>query len=335
MESSKSKQFKERFIDAWDNISKSSDEDPPGDMGRERMVVFIVSLILALCLWLMVNLSRDYNLNIKLPVSLGAVPEDRALSENLPETATVSVMGEGWKLINIYNDPPVISVDVNDSDVNLFAQVQQQMNSLSNVSVQKVQPLILSLNLEERLTKRVPVRPNVRVSFEEQYGFIGSPDVHPDSITISGAASLVQDVEAWPTDSVHFSDVSQNLSRVVELKNENELISLSQNQVIYNASVAQFTEGEAKVDINTRNLPDERNINYSPNSILVKYDVPISEFSEVKDMKIFNAFVTYRQILGDSTGFVTPQIEEVVKDEYHIKTRSFQPNRVAYFIVVD
>lgn len=334
MESSKPEQFKEKIINAWDRFIKQSDEETVGEMGQERMVVFTVSLILALCLWLMVNLSRDYNLNIQLPISLGAVPEDRALAEDLPETATVSVMGQGWQLINIYNNPPLINIDVSDDEVNLYAQVQQQMNSI-NINVQKVQPLILSLDLEERVTKKVPVRPIVKVSFEDQYYFTEPPSIQPDSITISGAASLLRDIHSWPTDSVHFTDISQSFSRPVELKDRSELISLSQSQVIYNATVAQFTEGETEVKITGRNLPEGRHVNFSPASINIKYIVPVMEFQQVDDKQLFEAFVSYNQILQDSTGFVTPQIEQVSSDEYHIKISSFKPSRVAYFVVLD
>ncbi|HET6528969.1 MAG TPA: CdaR family protein [Balneolaceae bacterium] len=334
MESSKTEQFKEKVADVWHNITTQTDDDIAGDMGRERLVVFIISLILALCLWLMVNLSLGYNLNIRLPISLGAVPEDRALAENLPETATVSVMGEGWKLLNIYNNPPTINVDVNDEQVNLYSQVQRQM-SASGIEVQKVQPLILTLKLEERITKKVPVRPNIKVSFEDQYGFTGAPNIKPDSITISGAVSLVQNIESWPTDSVHFTDVSQDLSQVVELETGNELISLSQNQVIFNADVAQFTEGETEVKVTGKGFPEGSEVTFSPPSITIKFNVPIEEYPQVEDLKIFNAYVTYEQVLEDSVGFVTPHIEQIIPQKYNVKISSFKPRRISYFKVLD
>jgi hypothetical protein len=59
------------------------------------------------------------------------------------------------------------------------------------------------------------------------------------------------------------------------------------------------------------------------------------EFQQVDDKQLFEAFVSYNQILQDSTGFVTPQIEQVSSDEYHIKISSFKPSRVAYFVVLD
>lgn len=330
----KFEKYKEKFLTGWDNVVQKSDEDSMAGLGRERIVVFIVSLLLALSFWLLVNLSRDYNLNVDLPVSLGMVPEEQALAADLPDEATVSVSGEGWKLINLYNNPPNINVDVTASEVNLYDQVQQQMNALPDISVQKVQPLILNLQLEERISKKVPVESRVNVSFQEQYDFLQTPDIEPDSITVSGAKSLIEEVISWETDSVHIEEVSGNLSRTVSLKDSTELISLSQEEVIFDAQVTQFTEGEKNVNLDTQNIPSSRSISFSPSRVTVKYDIPINEYNEIEDIQPFEAFITFEQIEEDSSGFVTPQIEKNT-DEYHINIRSFQPSQVAYFMVLD
>jgi YbbR domain-containing protein len=333
MDTSKFYELKEKLSKGWDFLVQKSDEDDIAGVGRERIIVFIVAFILAFFLWLMVNLSRDFNLNIELPIQLGAVPSDKALVEDLPETATVSVSGEGWQLINFYNNPPSIDIDVSDTEVNLHDQVQQQMNALPNVDLQKVQPLILTVELEDRISKKVPIRPNVEVSFERQYGFVDSAEIKPGNVNITGAASLLREINEWPTDSIQINNVSGDLSRAIPLQEPGELIQLSQNEVMYNAEVTQYTEGEAKVNISTRNFPQGRMVSFSPLSITVKFDIPIDEYPKVTDEELFNAFVTYSQIIEDSSGFVTPQIEQST-DDYHIKIRSFQPRRVAYFMIL-
>lgn len=332
METSKIEEYKDKLIAGWNNLVKKSDEDDIAGMGRERIVVFIVAFILALCLWLMVNLSVDYNLNVDLPIHLGAVPADKALVNDLPEKATVSITAEGWKLINLYSNPPSINIDVSDSNVNLREQVQQQMNTFG-VEFQTVQPLVLNVQLEDRISKKVPVESKVNVSFKDQYDFLDLPKIQPDSITVNGAISLLENIETWPTDSVQIKNVSKNFSRAISLESPGELVNLSQSQVMYNASVAQYTEGEVNVNIFTRNLPQDRVISYSPVSLTVKYDVPIDEYAQVQDRTPFQAYVNYSQILQDSTGFVTPQIEQI-GNNYHVKLRSFQPRRVAYFMVL-
>lgn len=331
---SKFEKFREQLLTGWNNFLNKFDEETEGEMARERIVVFVVAMIVALCLWLLVNLSRDYNLNIEMPISLGAVPEEKALAEDLPEEATVSVTGEGWKLINLYNNPPGINVEVNNAEVNIYDQVQRKMNMMPNISVQKVQPLILTVQLEDRVSKKVPLRSTVSVSFRDQYDFVDPPGLKPDSITVSGARSLVRNIREWSTDSVHIANVSDDISSPVDLKEPGELITISKQQAEFTAQVSQFTEGEAMVDIKTRGFSSDQNVSFSPSSITVKYDVPIDEYTEIQDFNPFRAYVTYEQIQRNSSGFITPQIEQTANN-YHIRLRSFQPRRVAYFTVLD
>lgn len=327
-------EYKEKFLTGWSNLIKKSDEGEIAEMGRERIVVFIIALILALCLWLLVNLSRDYNLNINLPITLGAIPEEQALASDLPDNATVSVSGEGWKLITLYNNPPEISLDIRNTEVNVYDQVQQQMNILPDISVQKVQPLILTLELEERVQKKIPLRSRVEISFKNQYDFLEPPSLEPDSVTVSGARSLVRDITEWRTEPVQFTNVTDDISRTVELEESGELISLKSEEVTFEARVSQFTEGEAKVNVGIRGLPSGRSVSFSPSTITVRYDVPIEEYNDIQDIDPFEAYIDYSQIQKDSTGFLTPQIERAT-DDYHIKIRSSQPRRVAYFMIVD
>ncbi|NGP89000.1 CdaR family protein [Fodinibius halophilus] len=332
---SKFEEYKEKFISGWWNdFVKKSDEEAELEIGRERIVVFAVALILAFCFWLMVNLSREYNLNVELPITLGAVPEEQALVEDLPDKATVSVSGEGWKLISLYNNPPTINVDVTNAEVNVYDQVQQRMNTLPDINVQKVQPLILDVDLEERVSKKVPVRSRVNVSFDKLYDFVGSPELSPDSVVISGARSLIANIKEWPTDSVNVTGVAGDLSQLVQLKESGELLNISNEQVTFSGKVSQFTEGEKVIDVSTRNMPLGRSISFSPSSITVKYRVPVGEYNDVQKLNPFEAYITNRQIQQDSSGFITPKVEQV-ETKYHIKIRSFQPRSVAYFMVLD
>jgi YbbR domain-containing protein len=335
MDSDNKEQFSEKLSAAWNRLFNKPDEDGMTDAGREKVVVFLVAFVLALFLWLMVNLGRDFNLNINLPITLGNVPPDRALAEELPKFATVSISGEGWSLINVYNNPPQIYVDVAQQEVSLYEQVRQQMNAVSDLNVLKVQPLFLNVELDERVSKKVPVRSNVRVTFEEQHDFVGRPSITPDSVTITGAESLVEDNTYWETDTVQISEAKDPVSQTVPLQDPGSLLSLSTGSVRYTANVAQYTEGETRVFVQPRGMPEGQLVSFSPSSITVKYNVPIQEYAEVSDMpELFTAYVDYEQIRRDSTGFVVPKIVKPADSPYHYELRSFQPAQVAYFIVL-
>lgn len=336
MDNDKIEQLRERFLSIWNSIVKSNEENDIEESNKGKIVVFVVAFILALCLWLMVNLSRDYNLNVNMPIVLGNMPEDQALTEELPEHATVSISGEGWQLINVYNNPPQVYVDVTENEINLYEQVQGQVNANPSLSVQKVQPLFLNLDMEKRVTKKIPVVSRVQVSFEDQYNFAGEPSLEPDSVTISGAASIIQDIESWETAEMEFEDVESDISSMVALKETDPLYTITPAEVTYNADIAQYTEGETRVYVEARNMPEGRSITFSPSVINIKYNVPVDQYAQVQNRNnLFSAYVTYEQIRIDSTGFVVPNIEKSESINMNLKLRSFQPSRVSYFMVLN
>lgn len=336
MESDKIQQAKDRFQELWNSVVKGEEEGNFEENNRGKIVVFLIAFVLSLCLWLMVNLSRDYNLTVELPIQLGNMPGDRALTEELPDNATVSISGEGWKLINIYNNPPPIFVDVTESEVNLYDQVREQMNANPDLNVQKVQPLFLSLDMEEKISKKVPVVSNVDVTFEEQYGLKTMPVLEPDSVMLSGAASILGDLDRWETVEFEIEGVDEDILTDVALKEPETLLSITPTSVTYTAEVAQFTEGESRVMIETRNMPAGRSVSFSPSFLTVTYDVPIDQYAQVQNLNApFRAYITYSQIQQDTTGFVIPNVEQAASADYNLRLRNFQPSRVSYFTIVN
>lgn len=336
MENEKIEQIKERFQSIWSSIIKSKEESDVEESRKGKIIVFVVAFILALCLWLMVNLSRDYTINVNLPIVLGNMPADQALTEELPSDATVSISGEGWQLINIYNNPPQVFVDVTQNEINLYEQVQRQLNANPDLNVQKVQPLFLNLDMESKMTKRIPVVSTVKVTFEDQYDFAGEPYLEPDSVTITGAGSIIRNIDAWETSEVQFEDVDADISATVGLKETEPLYSITPLEVTYNANVAQYTEGETRVTIEARNMPAGRSVTFSPSMLTIRYNVPVDQYSMVQELnRPFTAYISYQQISEDTTGSVVPNIEITAPPRYNLEVRSYQPTSVSYFMVLN
>jgi hypothetical protein len=86
----------------------------------ERVIVFIFAFMIALTMWLLVNLGREYNLTMNLPILHAEAPEGQAFITEIPRTANTTVSGEGWKLITIYNNPPSVVVPTEEETINIF-----------------------------------------------------------------------------------------------------------------------------------------------------------------------------------------------------------------------
>lgn len=302
---------------------------------RERIAVFVIAYIMAISLWFIVNLNGDYRITINIPIEVGAIPQDMALAEGLPEFLEVEVSGDGWKLVNLYSNPPEIPIDVIEGEVNLFDQVRQRFTVEQDVSVLKVQPLFISIGLEEKISKKIPIKLHSDLQFEDRYGLVSDPVFNPDSLTITGARSQINKIDYWMlSDTLSLSNVREDISQIIPITPKDPLIDYDVDQIRFLADVSEFTEGEVSVYIRTRNIPRGNIINYNPSTVTIRFDVPIEQYVEVQNLRPYEVYVPYQEIVEDSTGFVTPDIE-LVTTEYQIKLRSFQPKAVAYFSVLD
>jgi YbbR domain-containing protein len=302
---------------------------------REKIVVFVGAYIVAISLWFIVNLSGSFNITINIPVEPGNVPESMALTEDLPEFVQVSVSGDGWQLLNLYNDPPTVVINIEESEVNLFDQVRQRLSYLQEIDVAKVQPLLLSVNMEPKISRRVPVRINTDLNFQPRFGLVGEPTYSPDSITVTGAQSRIEDITEWEVqDTLRLAGIREDISATLPLEDAIGVVELSENEITFNADVSEFTEGETTVYIRTRGLPRGQNVNYNPSSVTIRFDVPIEQYAEVEKVRPYEVYVPYAKILEDSTGFVTPDIQQTA-EQFELRLRSFQPKAVAYFTVLN
>ena len=321
-----------RAFFSMDSSSKSDAADSSHFENREKVIAFSVALFFALCLWFIVNLSRDFNVTIQVPIVLSNLPSDVTISSDIPEMASVVLTGEGWNLISVYTNPPRVLVNAESDEVNLAEQLRSQVGAFSDLNVVQVRPTQLYIQKERRVSRKLPIQNRTSFRFTDQFNQLSDPVLSPDSVLATGAESILNELEYWETTETELLNINQSVDRAIELQPMTG-ISLEPSTVNLSMEVAEFTEAEIRVPIRTRNLPSGRAVSYNPSSILVRYDVPIHQFSEVQGIRLFNAFVDYSLIEEDDLGTISPDVE-IVESDYHVRIRSFQPPRVSYFRIV-
>ena len=220
---------------------------------REKVIVFIGAYIMAISLWFIVNLNGSFSIDLNIPVEPGNVPENMALTENLPEFVQVGLSGDGWQLMNLYGDPPTVILNIDNDEINLFEQVRQRLSYLQGVDIAKVQPLLLSVEMEPKESKKVPIKVNMDFDFQNRYGLVGEPVLTPDSVRVTGAASRIENITEWQIqDTLKISDIRDDINVTLPLNGMGGVIELSETEVNVSADVSEFTEGERTVYIRTR-----------------------------------------------------------------------------------
>lgn len=309
------------------------EDDDSKFFSRQKVLGFLFAMLLSVSLWIVVNMGRDFNINMMVPIQIINIPEDVAISSEVPEYAAVSVSGEGWSLFNLYTNPPLITVNVETQQVNMFEQVRQQISSISDASVMQVDPMFIEIETEQRITRPVPVESRINITTRDQYGVLGTPRFSPDSVTVSGPASRVEQLESWQTVESDIQDVNSDIEMTVELEPTGPGMAVEPGRVLLRADVVEFTEAQIRIPVRARNIPSGEAITFSPSSILVRYDVPIDQYTDVQNVRPFMAYVDYEMIEADTTGLITPDLEKIT-DEYDVRLRSFQPTRISYYNIV-
>jgi hypothetical protein len=152
-------------------------------------------------------------------------------------------------------------------------------------------------------------------------------------VQLSGPLDLLKPISFIETDVLELKEVKESIDVTLKVKSPSEKIRMDRLDVRYRAKVAEFTEGEIRVFVKTKDLPAKAEVRYSPAVISIRYDVPIDEYAASQEIVPYSAFVNYREIANDSTGFVTPVIQNDAQN-LNLRLRSYQPKRVSYYNVI-
>jgi YbbR domain-containing protein len=304
------------------------------DRNRERILVFAFALLLAFFLWFWVKMSRDYSVRLPMSVTVGALPSDLALREDVPEQVRVSLTGEGWQLLSWSINPPELRLDVRDEMVMLPDQIRQQIDPLFELTLNDVEPSVLILDLEPVVERKVPLTADLDLRYRNRFGPVGSIRLQPDSVMIRGGASKVEGITSWPVMFGVIQNIAAPIRRDVVVEAPPAGLEVEPRRTLLFQDVAEFTEGEATVPIQVVGLPLDLRIEFTPAAITVRYLIPIERFRDAQQQTLFSAVVSYASIQNDDTGFIVPEIS-VLYDGAPVRIQSFQPASVAYFKLVE
>ena len=318
----------------WPRMIAARKEDAQSSFSTgEKVLVIIIAYIIAVASWIMVNLDNDFNLNLQLELTTGEIADNLALASPIPSSVDVNINGQGWMLLNLYNSPPTIPVTLDNQNIDLQSQVQSIISSYPNINITRVQPANLDVQIETKISKKVPIELRTDVEFSRQFNFIGAPIIRPDSVVVTGAQSRIDAIERWPTQVYTQENIRESISTNLQLEPPPSVLELSLNTTRLSARVSEYTEGELRLQLRVRGLPPGREVVFNPGTITVRYDVPIEEYQGTQDVPPFAAFVDYADLINDTTGLVTPTVEYIVTAP-NILLKSTQPRTISYYIVV-
>lgn len=312
------------------------DDERASNEARARAVAALVAVAVAFVLWFTFSMRETYTVSVEVPLQVRGLPDGRALRVAPPPMAHLQLQGEGWALLALSRTPPPLEIAADEATVNLRRAVAVSNRIPSGVTVQGVSPATITLALDERVTRTLPIRLAGRVAARAPYDLLTPPVLRPDSVRVTGARSVVAGLASWPTERVAFGDLRRTESAVVALHDTLAgLVERSVGQTEVTIPVEEFTEGERWLDVRIANRPaGVLDVRTTPARVRATYLVPTSgdHFDLAAESPDFYAVVDYADIARDTTeGAVA--VTARVPDGLLVRKVGLEPQRLEYFMV--
>lgn len=291
-----------------------------------------MSILVSSLLWFTFTMRETHTEIIEMPTEVVNVPDRESLRQLPPSEIRVQVVADGWSLLRLRLDPPTVPINASQDQINVRDAIQ---NLPKNVEVQSVSPNVLSLWKERRISRTMPIVSRVDIDTPPTHDLIEDERLTPDSVEVSGAASVVGNLTRWPTVARTFEDVRDTLDVRVPLSDTlSGLVIKSVSDVRLQAVSQQFTEGSREIDVTVQGQPSTRTlVSLEPSTVNVRYRVLFSQYREAMRAMDFFATVSYDEIRRDTTGRVMPELH--LPDSIVLKDVEMRPSQLGYYERID
>lgn len=301
---------------------------------KEDRAILLACIGIAFVFWLLIKLSQTYRTE-KPVVFQFDIPSDKALSTPAPDDMTVQLEGTGWDLVFEFFSGRAVQLSYDMSGINQLhlnrAQLRSDIlqNLYSNgINILEINPENLNLNLESRASRLVPVVVRDSLSFAPEHHLKAPVKVSPDSVEITGPASLISSIEKWYTDSLHLSNLRSTATQMVQLQKPTRELSLSIRQVEARIEVEPFTEKTMYVPLVIKNAPDSLRI--FPEKITISCKLGLSHYDSVS-YRNFTAEVDLKGVSPNAPNNSVPIV--VTQKPDFVETLQYTPKSAKFFIV--
>ncbi len=253
--------------------------------GSSRTVGVLLSIALAAVLWLLNTLSKSYETDIPVNLDWTNSSKENVVVNRLPERAFFLVQATGWKLLFESFQTRTLRLDLTTFGNRKLVVTQYYLPAFGadlprDLRLISIQPDSILLETEAVARKKVPLLLRADLDFAPFCGLTESSVLVPDSVWVSGPASLVNSMFFWPTEKISQSNVNQTLMGQVSVLQSARLnISVDPGQVAYKIPVDRYTEMSMAIPLTP--LP-ESGMSLIPDQVEVSFQVPMGRYESIR-----------------------------------------------------
>lgn len=301
------------------------------------MTIFIVSLLLAIFIWLAHNLTQDYFSYRQFRVSVvTSLPGFAPVSES-GELVSLGGMAKGFDLmkkrrstaanartLTLRVDPKYFTPD--SVLENTFILNMKDIRSLLDDAVgeefhlTQVPDQRMSFFFVPQSFKRVPVALTTnRITYEPQYMLSGEIGIQPDSVLVYGDSDALEAIRQVDASPIHLQNLNRTTKGKLRLKNIPGM-RLGDSIVTFTVPVDRYVEQTVTVNIQVTGIPAGYKVITLPSHVDAVCRVPFGSGIRLTAEDL--AFeVSYDEIASAATSKFIPRMVSSAVEVYDYETR--------------
>ncbi|MBI9067400.1 MAG: hypothetical protein JEZ09_08920 [Salinivirgaceae bacterium] len=308
----------------------------------QKILTYMVFVGIATIFWFFNKLGNDFTTTIDYPVRYANMPKNKVLVNELPKNLHLNVNSFGYKLL-IYKLSPapypvVINLEdyikqINNPNIKQFQlntryareEINKQMPN--DIEVLDILPDTISFQFANILEKKVPVKANVSLDFDQQCMLDGLISFIPDSIIVKGPHTILDTLSGVFIKKQVFSSLNKPLQRNVLIK-EIKQVKYDKKRVIMNLPVSKFTQATYNVSIIPTNVPDTLELKTFPRQIQVTGLVSLNDYDKINesDFRVEVDYFEIAKLLGQKLGV------KLILFPSKVKSLDYYPQSVEFII---
>lgn len=300
---------------------------------------FISFLLASVIIWILITLSKEYVTTINFPINYYGISQNKLLQATPTKELEIVVKANGFKIlrtrINTVNIAINASALIKKKNTKHYLLVKNQKLSIqkqvpSGIVIQEIIKDTLFLDVGSLVTKKIPLKPNVKINYHVGYDLSEAISVIPDSILVSGPEnyiSVIKNIELLP---LELEDVKADFTRKVAIKMPKGIKNLKfdTKEIIISGKIEKFTEGTFDIQYKIINIPEGVVINTLSKKIQVTFIVGLSSFNKVNETS-FQIECDYSLSESNKLGYLIPKL---VHKPSEIKSYKIIPNKIDFLI---
>ena len=288
--------------------------------GREWLL-FATSLILAVLIWFLSNLSRSYSGVLGVPVVAECNLQGYSNISSNSTVLSARCRAEGFRLLREgtrrSRKPVRVAFDRADlrhaAGERFFVTGNVMNNYLrqifgDKVDVEDIITDTLYFIFSPENNKRVPVNFAGDFTYRSQYMASGPLRLTPDSVTVYGEKARLDLVDHVSTAQIYPDDVHDTQHGVLRL-NRIKGVRLSDSEVSYELPVSRYVELRSELPVSVRNAPGGHHLDVFPSraTVILHCTFPVGR----NPFEAFELYIDYADFASSLSGRCVARVNEL------------------------